>query len=577
MSAVYPVPPSGDRDRHWVIAILVAVCALVVGAPLLFILIASFRGPSEYLPIEHGARWTLDNFIGFYGDSSLYTEVLPNTVVLAGGSILLSCSVALILAWQFERTTSRSNMWARILILLPLALPTPALAIAWIRLLGPNAGWFNEVWRGLTDSSPDSGPLNIFSMTGLIWCQGTAGIPVAYLLFAPAVRSVRRDLEEAAQVSGAGPLTTFLYVTCPLAAQAFSGPLLIMCLVALEQVDFPYIIGPTAGINVLGTRIMYEMSPPSGLPNIGVISAAALLLLILSLVCLAVYGALNKRRVVAAGVGLQGRSDTLDREVTGTLWVWMPVLVYFAITFAMPLFALLLNAAPAVGIGVGASGSGHILREIVHNPRFWDACKNTLLVAGFSAVVATLVGLGISLCCSSKADPVSRCLDKLSISSVAIPPVIVAFGMAVIFLSIPLGLYGTIGALMVAYCYRIALSTRMTGGALAQIGNSMQDTGTVCGIRWARAQVSIVIPLIAPSILSSAAFLFILGIKEFAIPLMLYSPGNNVLSVLLLQQSQAGDTAAAAVTAVVMMLFAVLGIVGLVCAETSLAKVWGRR
>ena len=581
MNPAYPIIQRDDRDRYLVMVVLVVVCSLVMGAPLLFVLIASIRGPSDYLPIEDGAHWTLGNFINFYSDRSLYTEILPNTVVLAGGSLLLSCSMALALAWQFERAASRSNTWARIMILLPLALPTPALAIAWIRLLGPNVGWFNEMWRALTNSSPDSGPLNIFSMAGLIWCQGTAGIPVAYLLLSPAVKSVRRDLEEAAHVSGAGPLKTFLRITLPTAAQAFSGPLLIMCVVALEQVDFPYIIGPTAGINVLGTRIMYEMSSPSGLPNIGAISAAALLLLILSSVCLALNGFLNKRSIGAAGVGLQGRrSSTPGGDAFRKWWVWVLVVVYFAIAFAAPVLALLLSAAPAVGVGNGVSGNGccgHVLHDMVHSSRFWGAWKDTLLVAGFSAVVGTLVGLAISLCCFGRKDPISRCLDNLSISSIAIPPVIIAFGMAIVFLSIPFGLYGTIGALMVAYCYRIAVSTRMTSGAMAQIGDSMQDAATVCGVRWARIQISIVIPLIAPSIFFSAVFLFIVGIKEFAIPLMLSSPGSNVLSVMLLQQNQAGDTVAAAVTAIGMMLFAALGVIGLVCAETSFAKAWGRR
>jgi iron(III) transport system permease protein len=125
------------RIALWIVAIATVA---VLGIPLSFLLFASLRGPPEFLPIEDGARWTLENFRYVYQDSALYSDIIPNTLIFAAGSVALSSTIALALAWYVERTSLRRPVLTRLLILAPMALPTPALAVAWIRLLGPNAG-----------------------------------------------------------------------------------------------------------------------------------------------------------------------------------------------------------------------------------------------------------------------------------------------------------------------------------------------------------------------------------------------------------------------------------------------------
>jgi iron(III) transport system permease protein len=117
----------------------------------------------------------------------------------------------------------------------------------------------------------------------------------------------------------------------------------------------------------------------------------------------------------------------------------------------------------------------------------------------------------------------------------------------------------------------------MAKAGLSQIGPGLREAASVSGARWLRTQTRIILPLLAPGIVSSATLLFILGIKEFTIPLMLYSPENVVLSVLLLQLQQAGNTAAAAATGVVMTVLAMLGIAGLMYADHRLARGRGER
>lgn len=575
--------PSFFADREWDYRI--ALCAVtlvtvgVLGVPLLVMVLASLRGPAEFLPMESGARWTVGNFQYVFGDRSLYTDIIPQTLIFAGGSVALSATIALALAWHVERAKLARPVLIRMLILAPMALPTPALAVAWISLLGPNAGWINQMARPMLGLQADTGPFNVFSMEGLIWCQGIAGVPFAYLLLAPAVRAVSRSMEESAYTGGATPGRAFWRIGMPTMLPSLVGPLLILLLVGLEQVDFPYILGPTAGINVLGTRMLWEIASPTGLPNFGGTAALAILILVFAIISL----------VVCHRLGLESRrSSGLAGHGLGRTWsprwvVWLLralIAAYTVFALILPLGVLLISS-----FGIVSDGSARKIAqccfqgytEITDDPRFWKAAINTMIVAVCSAAIATLVGMWIAMCSTDVRSLMGGFLDRISISSVGIPSLLVAFGAAVATLSVPVGLYGTIGLLVIAYSYRIAVSTRLIKAGLSQVGVSLYEAAGASGARWIRVQTRIVLPLIAPSVIASAAILFVVGMKEFTIPLMLHSPENVVLPVLLLQFQQAGNPAAAAAVGIVLFVLTVLGVATLMLADHWLARRRGER
>ena len=182
-----------------------SLAVYLILVPLGMLLFAAFRGPSDYLPFEPGARWTLENFRAIYSEAALYQKILPDTLVFVAGTVALTFTVAFALAWLIERTDlAGREIWFAI-ILFPLLVPIPVLAIAWIFLMGPNAGWLNLLlrWLGGFDGP---GPINVFSMPGLILCQSLASVPYVFILLSAALRTMNPALEEASGTSGATPL-----------------------------------------------------------------------------------------------------------------------------------------------------------------------------------------------------------------------------------------------------------------------------------------------------------------------------------------------------------------------------------
>ena len=138
-------------------------------------------GRATILPFEPGARWTLQHIRALFTDPVIYTRILPDTFIFVAGTVAVVFAIGFGLAWLIERTDLPGREIWFALILFPLLVPTPVLAIAWIFLMGPNAGWLNLAIRA-TLGLDGSGPINIFSMGGLILCQALASAPFVFLL-----------------------------------------------------------------------------------------------------------------------------------------------------------------------------------------------------------------------------------------------------------------------------------------------------------------------------------------------------------------------------------------------------------
>src|SRR3954471_9134522 len=197
-----------DVTAKLVLAVVTGAAIYLIAVPLAMLLFAAFRGPADYLPFEPGARWTLEHVQALFTDPVIYTRILPDTFIFVAGTVVVAFAIGFGLAWLVERTDLPGREIWFALILFPLLVPAPVLAIAWIFLMGPNAGWLNLAIRALTGAARP-GPGNIFGMPGLIFCQALASAPFIFLLPAAALRSMAPTLEEASAASGATPLTTF--------------------------------------------------------------------------------------------------------------------------------------------------------------------------------------------------------------------------------------------------------------------------------------------------------------------------------------------------------------------------------
>ncbi len=546
--------------RDWLSVLVPAAGALaavyLIAAPLAMLIYAAFRGPSDFLPFEDGAQWTLDNVIAVFTDPIMLGRVLPDTLTFVAGTVALATLMAMVLAWVVERTDlAARNLWFAIIIFPTLA-PIVVKAIAWILLMSPNAGWANLALRSLFGWSGE-GPINIFSMPGLILCQALATTPFVFLQLSAALRSMNPMLEEASRGAGASPFTTFRKVTLPVLLPGLLAPVILVTLITFEQFELPLIVGLPARINVFAFRIYNELNPASGLPNYGGAAAISLPFLGLGLLALLAYN--YAIRHADKFVTVTGKAFAQKRLALGR-WRWPTyafLTIYVGLSAILPIGVLIWTSffgftPPGKATWADATLAGYA--NFLNNPVFWRAVFNSFLVAGLSALIVTLLGGLIAWIVVRSKAPGRGLLDALTFLSLGIPAVIAALAVMVLYLSLPIGVYGTVWILVIAYSYRLATATRLSRATIMQVHKELEEASEAAGARWLTTQARILLPLLAPGLMSSFLLLFIIGMREFTIPFVLYSQDNVVLSVLIWQLFQGGQPAHSAALGTLMLL-----------------------
>ncbi len=226
----------------WLLA--VAVLALLVLNPLLRLVIASFQATET-------GEFTLANYPLAYSPRGV--RALLNSLFYSGAVTVVAALLALPIAWAMSRTDMPGKAFVRALVLGAFITPSYLGAVGWILLAGPNAGWINRVWMGLTGSQ--SGLLDIYGFSGLVFVTALYGFPYIFVFTADALDLVPSEMEEAANILGAGMLRTTIRITLPLVLPAILGGAIITFLDTMALFGTPAIIALPARINVMTLQL----------------------------------------------------------------------------------------------------------------------------------------------------------------------------------------------------------------------------------------------------------------------------------------------------------------------------------
>ena len=241
MAAAPPGPSVSGGAPGWlewarehigaVLAVLLTIWLVVV--PLATLIIFSVRLGNPWEP----GGFTLDHYASAYSDPQTYSMFF-NTAVLAGLATAISVALATVFAFLTERTDMpfRNVAWG--LILVPKAVPGLLFAVSWTFLLSPQIGLFN-VWMrsmlGWFGLEMTSGPLNIYSLWGMVLLEGLRGVTTTFLIMVGAFRAMDPSLEEAARVAGASGRRTFFGIFLPLLTPAILGATMYSFMTHLES------------------------------------------------------------------------------------------------------------------------------------------------------------------------------------------------------------------------------------------------------------------------------------------------------------------------------------------------------
>lgn len=194
------------------------------------------------------------------------------------------------------------------------------------------------------------------------------------------------------------------------------------------------------------------------------------------------------------------------------------------------------------GVGVGA------FRFIFADSDFWDALRNSLVIAAGMAIIAVPLG-GILAFLMVRTDlPGRQWIEPLLLIPVFVSPMVLAFGYVVAagpvgFYSVwakqltgfvPWNVYSLTAIAIIAGLTHVPHVYLYSSSALKSLGSDVEEAARMAGSSPLQVARDVSLPMVTPALLFSGVLVFFLGFEIFGLPLVLGDPeGHLVLATYL--------------------------------------------
>jgi iron(III) transport system permease protein len=387
----------------------------------------------------------------------------------------------------------------------------------------------------------DHGIFNVYSMPGLIVVVAVTSFPYVFVFTNTALDLVSSEMEDAANILGAGTWRTTFRVTLPLVVPAILGGLIISFLEAIALFGTPALIALPARFHVVSTQLWQFFEHPVRVEEA---AAYAMPLLAVTVFLFWLQGSVIGRRgyVTVSGKGGERRMIRLGA------WRWVMLgyaLFVVALSVLLPMLVLL-QAAFAKAWGRGFSLDNLTLRNFTYvlfeQTQAQKAILNTFVYSGATAFAAIALALAIAYVVSRKLVPWSNVLALLCMAPFVIPGIVLAIGFYAAYAPPPLALYGTALILILGFTTRfLPIAYTASAAGMRSINPEMEEAVRILGGGRLMAIRKVLAPLLKKSLAGAWLLVFIPATRELSSAIFLVGPNTRVISVMLFDLSEEGN------------------------------------
>ncbi|HUK10044.1 MAG TPA: iron ABC transporter permease [Stellaceae bacterium] len=536
------------------VAALAALLGVLIVLPVAVLVLGSFLSePPRALHVDWSGL-TLDNYVEVLtkgGFGGLLGTSLGAAFSGTAGALAIGAS----LAWLATRTDVPGRRLIEAVAIMPMFVPPLVGAFAWDILASPRSGIINLAARAL--HLP--GLVNVYSFAGIGFVFAIYYAPYVYLFVAAALRNMDPVFEEAAALCGAGRFRTLAQITLPLVAPALLSAALLVFVLLIELFAIPAVLGTAGGLHFISVRIweLIGFAPP----RVNEASALGVLMLAVTVTLVLLQHRVVARRsfVTVGGKGVRPNIVALG----GARWPLATLgFAYLLFVVLLPYGALLLIAlrkglffSTLAAVFDPAQLSLRQFGIALSDAVVQTSLVNSLLVALGTVLLGGVLYFTIAYIVHRTEIAGRRMLDVIAILPIAIPGLIIGLGYLWSWISLPIGIYGTIWIIIFAYVSQFApQGVRAISASLVQIHPELEESGRICGGSFVTTLRRVVIPLAWPGILAATILLLVLSFRELATALFLYTSNTQVFSVTMFDFWERGSTGLVAVMALVQSL-----------------------
>jgi iron(III) transport system permease protein len=519
------------ETKWFVIGGATLVVAWLTLIPLGFLLWQSFHSTGT---MQEPAVLTMENYITAF-ESAESLVLMGNSLQFAFLTAAFALVVGTFFAWVNERTNTPFKSLFFAMSIIPLIIPGILFTVSWIMLASPQIGILNKVFGSWFD---------IYSMAGMVWVDGLHYAPVAFLLVTAAFRSMDPSLEESAMMSGASVVQTAFKVTLKLAWPAILAAFIILFIRAIESFEVPALLGLPIGLRVF-TSAIYDAvhSYPS---NIGLASAYAVVLLLITSVGIYYQSRLSNqgsKYSTVTGKGFRPRVADIGRwrYLTGGVFILYVILVV-GLPFLVLLWASLQRYYSVPSWNAVQHLSFNAYAKVLAYPGFYTAVWNSVKLAlGGATIVMLLTSIICWITIRTKIQG-RWLLDVLASLPLVFPGIVLGLSLMVFYLNFDIGIYATLWIMLMAYVIKfLPYGMRYNSTSMVQIHKELEESAAMSGASWLMTFRRVVLPLMKPGLMAGWIYIIVVSVRELSSSILLYSPGNEVISIMIWEFWQNGQ------------------------------------
>jgi iron(III) transport system permease protein len=198
-------------------------------------------------------------------------------------------------------------------------------------------------------------------------------------------------------------------------------------------------------------------------------------------------------------------------------------------------------------------------RTVLHMPLAVTALRNSVVLGvGAATVVMLLTAVASWMVVRTRAVG-RRLLDVVAFTPLVVPGLVLGLALSFVYLRTSLPIYGTLWILLIAYSTRyLPYGMRYASAAMSQTSSELEESAHVCGASWWQTFRRVLLPLASSGILAGWVYILVVSFRELSSSILLYSPGKEVLSILIWEQFENGQFTTLAAIGVCMVAILVL-------------------
>jgi len=464
-------------------------------------------------------------------NSVTFVPAILNTLKIAGTTTLISVPLGLLMAFAIQRTAIKMKTFWTVVLTLPMLIPSISHGMSLIVLFGTNG-----VLRNLFQIES-----TIYGFTGIIAGSVLYSYPVVFLMFNDVLKYQDSSPYEAAQVLGIPKFHTHMAITLPyLTKPLISAVFTVFSLVATDY-GIPLMIGgkTTTLAVMMYQQVLGQLDFNKG----GVIGLFLLIPAILAFVVNTVIKSGSKLSFVTTPF------DIKKRKVRDGAAYAFRGMVSFCIVMLFGAFA---------AIAFSKRYPSNMALTFDHVKKMFALrggtyLINSLIIAVFVAVIGIIVAFITAYMTARMPSKMSSVLHLFSITSLAIPGLVLGLSYAMTF-----GgsfIYGTLAILILANIMHFFASPyQMMYNSLSKMNENLESVGQTLGIGRVRMVLDVIIPQSRTTMLEMFSYFFVHSMMTISAVSFLSTVLTKPLSLLISQfEGQVLYECAAVVSLLIML------------------------